>query len=315
MKHTARGHGPGGKVHPGPGLAQTNPTMLSSGRDTHSSQGAPGKPPGSLQPFAGSAGLCSLPRRGHSKSPAERGHEPRIADERTSRGKRSRRHQSRGAMNISCPGLHTARLSPPRAPGGLPQPPITTKGSADRRGRTPQLPPPPPGGPAAIPRQPRSRHRDPAHLPPPRRARSRTAGIAARLLRASPEPPRRHPSILHRTAGISRRSRSRTPRRHPRSRTPRSPRSPPACAHRGAGPRRSSPGLGRGFVSAPGARPPPPAAAAAAAAALGARSRGPGRAGRSGLRRRQHRAAPRIRRAAPPPPLPLLRGVCVCVCV
>lgn len=84
---------------------------------------------------------------------------------------------------------------------------------------------------------------------------------------------------------------------------------------RTAGPRRSSPGLGRGFVSAPGARPPPPAAAAAAAAALGARSRGPGRAGRSGLRRRQHRAAPRIRRAAPPPPLPLLRGVCVCVCV
>lgn len=46
-------------------------------------------------------------------------------------------------MNISCPGLHTARLSPPCAPGGPPQPPITTKGSCGQAlppRRTPRPP-------------------------------------------------------------------------------------------------------------------------------------------------------------------------------
>lgn len=80
--------------------------------------------------------------------------------------------------------------------------------------------------------------------------------------------------------------------RRPHSRRPLTSR---LCAQRSR-PLRSPPALGPGFVSAPGARPPPPAAAA-----LGVRT-GPCRAGRSGLRRRQqHRAAPRIRRAAGSP--------------
>lgn len=67
----------------------------------------------------------------------------RITGEQTGQGKRITRHQSRGAMNISCPGLHTARLSPPCAPGGPPQPLSTTKGSRGQAGpprRTPRVP-------------------------------------------------------------------------------------------------------------------------------------------------------------------------------
>lgn len=53
-------------------------------------------------------------------------------------------------MNISCPGLHTARLSPPFAPGGPPQPLITTKGSC-RQAVPPRQTPWPPRWTLSIP--------------------------------------------------------------------------------------------------------------------------------------------------------------------
>lgn len=126
------------------------------------SQDAMGELPGFK---SGNAGPCSPPETG-CRQPWQGGSQGarldtslRITGEQTRQGKRIRRHQSRGAMNISCPGLHTARLSPPCTPGGPPRPLITTKGTCRQAGplrQTPSAAPPDPRHPRLdlyLPRQ------------------------------------------------------------------------------------------------------------------------------------------------------------------
>lgn len=120
------------------------------------------------EPGSPSEGQSEQPGRTQRPGPPGLDTSPSITGERTRQGKRIGRHQSRGAMNISCPGLHTARLSPPRAPGGPPQPLITTKGScrqAEPPRRTPPAAPPDPHHPRLGPYLSRQTLASPARRP------------------------------------------------------------------------------------------------------------------------------------------------------
>ena len=134
----------GGKVHPGPGTARANPTLLPRGADTHSSRAAPWEPPGRVQPFPGRRGALQPPQARAQRTAGRA--RPRAPNHRRANVERETEQETskQGGDEYFMPWPTYSPALPALRSRGSPAAPDHNKGECGQAGPDPAAPPPPP---------------------------------------------------------------------------------------------------------------------------------------------------------------------------